>query len=242
VELAAADDVVMGGGKGMPANGGGPDAGAAGREPTMAPPPADAGNSAKAEVSDAAPVADAQTPADQQAELWIQYPHARREMVKELAFLAPAAALGFGGWHLARLIGDVHTGPWNQEVAGVALPLWLSVLGGVLIGYLVGGGIVWGVRILGSLGFGKEAMGLGDVHLMAAVGACLGWVDATLAFFGAAFVGIAWWPLGRMFSGVFPRAMPYGPFLAIATILVLLMKPAIETGLALLTGAPVRLP
>ena len=49
--------------------------------------------------------------------------------------------------------------------------------------YLVGGGVVWLVRIAGSLAFGKEAMGLGDVHLMAGVGACLGWIDPTLAVF-----------------------------------------------------------
>lgn len=186
---------------------------------------------------------DAASVEGQPADLWIQYPHARREMLKELAFLAPAALLAMAGWYAARMLGGVSFDPWQGvDVAAMQAPLWLSVLGGVLIGYLVGGGIVWGVRILGSLGFGKEAMGLGDVHLMAAVGACLGWIDATLAFFGAAFVGIAWAILGRAFSGVFQRAMPYGPFLAIATVLVLLTKPAIESGLSLLFQQPVNLP
>jgi leader peptidase (prepilin peptidase) / N-methyltransferase len=177
------------------------------------------------------------------AELWIQYPHARREMFKELAFLGPAAVLGLGGWYFARWAAGVRFDPWlGAETASLQAPLWLSVLAGVLIGYLVGGGIVWAVRILGSLGFGKEAMGLGDVHLMAAVGACLGWIDATLAFFGAAFVGIAFALGGRLFSGMMQRAMPYGPFLAIATVLVLLTKPLIERGLSLMLQMPVNIP
>jgi leader peptidase (prepilin peptidase)/N-methyltransferase len=123
-------------------------------------------------------------------------------------------------------------------------PLWLRVLAGVLLGYLIGGGVVWAVRIFGSLAFGKEAMGLGDVHLMAAVGACLGWIDATLAFFLAAFVGVAWAILARIVAGVggrFVRTLPYGPFLAVATMLVLLTKPLLEILLTELTNAPERI-
>jgi leader peptidase (prepilin peptidase)/N-methyltransferase len=111
------------------------------------------------------------------------------------------------------------------------------------MGYLIGGGVVWLVRILGSLAFGKEAMGLGDVHLMAAVGACMGWIDTTLAFFLAAFVGVFWAILGRVYSGSLARAMPYGPFLAVATLIVFLAKPAIERALESMTGySPFSLP
>jgi leader peptidase (prepilin peptidase)/N-methyltransferase len=118
------------------------------------------------------------------------------------------------------------------------LALWVQVLAGVLLGYLVGGAVVWLVRIFGSLAFGKEAMGMGDVHLMAAVGACLGWVDSTIAFFGAAFVGLAWTLLGALFSGKVTRQMPYGPYLAAATLLVLVFKPLICRWLAVL-GIPI---
>lgn len=166
------------------------------------------------------------------AETWIQYPHARREMVRELAFLAPCAVLAMAGWHFAA---------WAAP-AGQMPPLWLSVVSGVLLGYLVGGGVVWAVRIFGSVAFGKEAMGLGDVHLMAGVGACLGWIDATLAFFGAAFVGLYFAILGRVHSGVLRQAMPYGPYLAVATVLVLLGKPLFEMGLSRLVGSPVNIP
>lgn len=163
------------------------------------------------------------------AEVWIAYPHARREMVKEMAFLAPPV---LGAWAGVLVLGQ------NQTLC----PLWLDVLGGVLLGYLVGGGVVWAVRLFGSLGFGKEAMGLGDVHLMAAVGACVGWADAVLAFFGAAFVGILLTFYSLSLSRGVGRAMPYGPSLAIATVLVLLAKPAIELGLSRMTGQVINLP
>jgi len=170
-------------------------------------------------------------PQESAADLWIQYPHARREMVKEMAFLAPVVGLAIVGAWLLNPVG----GPLAQTGAA---PLWLAVLAGSLLGALAGGGVVWAVRILGSIAFGKEAMGLGDVHLMAAVGACLGWIDPVIAFFGAAFVGVAWALLGAMIGGGFKRAMPYGPFLAIATLMVLLGKPWIEVVLAKLSGAP----
>lgn len=172
------------------------------------------------------------TPGGSPADEWIAYPHARREMLKEMAFLGPIALLGLAGGVLAERFGDGQA------------PLWLLVLSGVLLGYFVGGGIVWIVRIVGSLAFGKEAMGLGDVHLMAAVGAAFGWIDATLAFFGAAFVGIVAVVLARLATGQTGRALPYGPSLAIATLLVLLCKPLIEMGLDSLlpAWAPINLP
>jgi leader peptidase (prepilin peptidase)/N-methyltransferase len=131
-------------------------------------------------------------------------------------------------------------------VAATQVPLWLNVLAGVFLGYLIGGGVVWLVRIAGTLAFNKDAMGLGDVHIMAAVGAVLGWVDATLAFFLAAFVGLAVEIVSRLAAGKsgLRRAIPYGPSLAIASVLVLLFKPLIELGLTKLSGAgtPVNLP
>ncbi|MEO1511086.1 MAG: A24 family peptidase, partial [Planctomycetota bacterium] len=175
---------------------------------------------------------------DDPAAMWIRYPHARREMLKEVAFLGAPAVLGTVGWVLAGQLG----GPaWE---IGSQAPLWLVVLGGVLCGYLVGGGLVWGVRIFGSLAFGKEAMGLGDVHLMAAVGACVGWVDAVVAFFVAAFLALGHAVLGAVFGGAMRRAMPFGPFLAGGTVLVLLGRPVVEWGLGLIMASdgPVRLP
>lgn len=168
-------------------------------------------------------------PAELPPDMWIQYPHARREMLKEVLFLAPPVALAFlGGWLFQQWLSPRPTPP----------ALWIMVLGGVLQGYLIAGAIVWAVRILGSLGFGKEAMGLGDVHLLAAVGACLGWVDAALAFPLAAVVGLYWVIVSMIRTGGAPRAMPFGPYLAGATLLVILGKPLIEMGLTWLMAIP----
>lgn len=179
--------------------------------------------------------------------LWVQYPHARREVLKELLFLAPAAALGLGGWWVGVRIGA----PWTVNAltgvseAASAPPLWLAALGGSVLGVLAGGGIVWAFRILGTLALGREAMGLGDVHLMAAVGAVLGWVDPLLAFFVAPVFGIGAALLSTVLGSVFRRqgtALPYGPSLALATLLVIYAKPLFEWGLGALLHTPVNLP
>lgn len=178
---------------------------------------------------------DAPESSQRAADVWVQYPFARREMVRELLFLAPALGLFVVGGFAVEAM----------QAQGVLLerpPLWLRVLAGCVMGFLIGGGVVWLVRILGSLAFGKEAMGLGDVHMMAGVGACIGFVNTTLAFFLAAFVGIAWQLVGVVAGGRFARTMPYGPYLAIATVLVLVLRPALERGLALIAGGPIVLP
>jgi len=183
--------------------------------------------------------------------VWIHYPHARREMCKEALFLVIPIALAIAGYYIAL----TAVGPWTpNHQTGTILPsagpppLWLSALGGSLLGLIVGGGLVWAVRIGASLAFGKEAMGLGDVHLMAGVGAVLGWIDPTLAFFMAPFFGIAW-VIGAQAMSMMnkdgsraPTALPYGPHLAMATIFVVLAKPVLETGLSLIMSRTIDLP
>jgi prepilin signal peptidase PulO-like enzyme (type II secretory pathway) len=170
-------------------------------------------------------------------------------MFKEIAFLAAPVSLGVVGASVCPWIIERWFGPWEQAsvystllVPPVNVPLWLAVASGVLMGYLIGAGVVWGVRIFASLAFGKEALGLGDVHLVAAIGACLGWVDGLLGFFGAAFVGLAWTVAGWAMGGRVNRTLPYGPYIAIASVLVLLGKPGAEWILQKVTGMAINLP
>jgi leader peptidase (prepilin peptidase) / N-methyltransferase len=178
------------------------------------------------------------TAGDSSEPIWTFYPHARREMLKELLFLTPVVGLGgLGVWLCSA------GGPLAAQAA--ATPAWLGAFGGSVLGLLVGGGIVWAIRIFGSLAFGKEAMGLGDVHLMAGVGAVVGFIDPILAFFTAPFLGIGWVLLSTLFKSVFSRegtVLPFGPQLAIATLLVLVFKPVYESGLSEMLGRPINLP
>jgi len=59
-----------------------------------------------------------------------------------------------------------------------------------LVGAAVGAGIINVTRFLGTLAFRREAMGIGDVYLMAAIGGCLGWEAAVLVFLAAPFLGL----------------------------------------------------
>ena len=175
-------------------------------------------------------------------DMWIQYPHARREVLKELIFLAPCIGLGLLGAAIAAKVVGTVPAPNGQFAFAFPAPLWLAVLAGVLMGYLIGGAAVWAMRIFGTLAFGKEAIGLGDVHMMAAVGACLGWINPVLAFFGAAFLGVAWWLVGLIFRGVGRRAMPFGPYLAMGTVLVWFGRPLMERLLSWMAKGPVNIP
>ncbi|HUU09704.1 MAG TPA: prepilin peptidase [Phycisphaerae bacterium] len=93
----------------------------------------------------------------------------------------------------------------------------LSVIGGA-----VGAGLIYVTRLLGTLAFRREAMGIGDVYLMATVGAVLGWEAAVLVFLAAPFIGLIYglWHLARHRDS----EVPYGPFLAAATGLVILVQ------------------
>jgi leader peptidase (prepilin peptidase)/N-methyltransferase len=88
-----------------------------------------------------------------------------------------------------------------------------------LVGMAAGGGIIWAVRIVGALVLRREAMGFGDVTLMAMVGTLAGWQACLIIFFLAPiaglFVGLANLLLRR------DREIPYGPFLCLATVVVI---------------------
>ncbi len=148
------------------------------------------------------------------------YPHARREMGVELVYLLPiVVGLLLGGWIGGMLPDGGALGPSRV----------LQAVGGSFIGYLSGCGIVWAVRMFGTLAFGREAMGLGDVHLMGAVGAVLGWFDPLVIFFLAPFLGLAWvfvTGLVSRFTRKQGRELPYGPHLAVATVLLIFARPA----------------
>lgn len=111
-------------------------------------------------------------------------------------------------------------------LAGPDRPLWIAShphLHGLissLLGILVGGGVIWLLRVIGQWAWKREVMGFGDVVLMAMIGSFLGWQPTLLVFFVAPFCGLlATVASLRLFRS---REIPYGPYLSLAALLVLL--------------------
>ncbi|MHC5020974.1 MAG: prepilin peptidase [Planctomycetota bacterium] len=111
-----------------------------------------------------------------------------------------------------------------------ALPGWTSfaMLDAVLdgaAGAAAGAGVLWLVARVAQWMAKEEAMGGGDVKLVAAMGAFLGLYGIALAAFTAVLFGAA---IGLVVLVVTRnRFLPFGPFLALGAILVLLFPEAV---------------
>lgn len=90
---------------------------------------------------------------------------------------------------------------------------WQGLLS-ALVGLGAAGGLTWAVRLIAGRAMRREALGFGDVTLMAALGTLLGWQACLLVFLLA--------PLAGLVYGVFQlwiardHEIPYGPFLCLA--------------------------
>ncbi|MCA9035227.1 MAG: prepilin peptidase [Planctomycetaceae bacterium] len=94
-----------------------------------------------------------------------------------------------------------------------------------LAGFCMGYGVVWFVRTAGSRVLRQEAMGEGDVWLMAMIGSVIGWQPVLIAFFIAPLLAIASALITWLVRG--DRYSPYGPWLSMATVLVLVGWPTV---------------
>ena len=88
-------------------------------------------------------------------------------------------------------------------------------------GLAFGFGLLWLVRLLGSKAFGREAMGMGDVFLMGAVGALFGPVAVLVTLilssvFGS-IVGLSLIALSKARLGRFVE-IPYGPYICLGCL------------------------
>jgi leader peptidase (prepilin peptidase)/N-methyltransferase len=104
------------------------------------------------------------------------------------------------------------------------LPVWLVSLIGACLGGLVGGGSLWLVGEIWKRLRGVDAMGLGDVKMMFAVGALLGWRLTLLSIFLGAFSGaiIGVFVVSRQKEKDMQTQIPFGIFLGIGSIIALL--------------------
>jgi len=135
------------------------------------------------------------------------------------------------GIALSALAPSLHGAATAREA------LWASALGAA-----AGWFSLWAVAWLGALVFRKEAMGFGDVKLLGAIGAFLGWraVVFTIvvsSLFGS-LVGVSLVLSGRK---AMQGKIPYGPYLALAALIWVLWGPRLVElylGLLLPPGLP----
>jgi len=84
------------------------------------------------------------------------------------------------------------------------------------LGALAGGGMIYAMGMLGEFAFKKEAMGGGDVKLLAMIGAFIGWKFVVLTFFLAPVFGSVVGIILKIRYG--KDIIPYGPYLSLAAV------------------------
>jgi len=119
----------------------------------------------------------------------------------------------YGGMILAIILSPIFPQLHGAETRLQSLLLSLA-------GLLTGGVVIYLTGVMGKLIFKKEAMGGGDVKFLAMIGALLGYQKVLLIFFVAPFFGSA--------VGIFMKLkykaeiIPYGPYLSLATFMVII--------------------
>ena len=94
------------------------------------------------------------------------------------------------------------------------------------LGFLVGGGSLFIIAVIGKFIFKKDAMGGGDIKVMAGVGTFIGWDKVLFAIFVASLFGsivgiilIICKKIGRK------QEITFGPYLALSSFLTLFLSP-----------------
>jgi len=166
----------------------------------------------------------------------------------ESVLLMGLAGVAYEAWQISQG-ARLETGAWFA-------PLLPALIPASLLAMVVCAALLFGVRALFSALYKKEALGFGDVLLVAAIAANLGWNATLLTFFFlaatlGAFIGVSaqiprairsyqWGKErtrrhgGRQIAGLlarraFRKVMPFGPMLAIGAITALLYGAQINT-------------
>ena len=141
----------------------------------------------------------------------------RRGVVRAIEFFFAAL---FHHWTWKLLVVLWATGLVGILVVWEVGGLHWKGLYSALVGLAVGGGTIWAIRIVASWAMRREAMGFGDVTLMAMIGAFLGWQAAVLSFGFSPFTAIAI----VLIQYIITRNpyVPFGPYLCAGAALTVI--------------------
>lgn len=132
----------------------------------------------------------------------------------------------FQGHSLERTFAPLTPAWMHPLMEGPSVPAWIEQMPHLhgaavsLAGFLIGGGLVWTVRLLGFWILRREAMGFGDVILMAMIGTFIGWQPTIIAFVLAPVMALSAVAVGWIFFR--DRYIPYGPYLSLGTLVTIL--------------------
>ena len=94
------------------------------------------------------------------------------------------------------------------------------------LGFLVGGGSLFVIAVIGKLIFKKDAMGGGDIKVMAGIGTFIGWDKALFAIFVASLFGSIVGIILIIYKKIERKQeIPFGPYLAVSSFLTLFLSP-----------------
>lgn len=122
--------------------------------------------------------------------------------------------------------------PNEISIPGIPIGFALSFLPGApvwqdaLIGIVVGGGSLYAIIWIYFLLTRRQGMGLGDVKLLAMIGAFTGWRGVLFTIMASSFIGtvVGLAEMIRTRQGM-KLAIPFGPFLAIGAVIYIFFGP-----------------
>jgi leader peptidase (prepilin peptidase)/N-methyltransferase len=133
--------------------------------------------------------------------------------------------------YAGKIPGGVQPWPfWGPLLSFAPAGSWKLGLLNAVLGALAGSFVVRWVKWLFEVGFGREALGLGDADLLLMAGAFLGWQPAVLSLFVGAFAALIVFKLPSMVIGLIQhteveRELPFGPGLAVGVVVSWLAWP-----------------
>ncbi len=143
------------------------------------------------------------------------------------------------------IVGVIYSALWPSLQVSTRMADGLTES---MLGILVGSGIILWVMVIGEIVFQKEAMGFGDVKLMGAIGAFLGWQATVFTIAigcvtGAVIgVGLLFWRKNAdreiqedrhmddaelsylIYGGTENSSIPFGPFLIFGALVWVLLQ------------------
>lgn len=149
-------------------------------------------------------------------------------LVVRLAFASSLLVLFFTDLDCRILPNEITVG---GTVVGVLAAVFLPPgLKSSLLGVLLGGGVLWATGTIYERVRGVEGMGMGDVKMLAMVGAVLGWPLMLLTLMGSSIAGgILGAALLATKDDAHSTALPFGSFLAPAALAASLVgQPVID--------------